>query len=318
MRRPITILVLGAFLLANSAAGQDAAAFDRWGKSMNDALVRFLPNASAFGMTVDPYPPFSGPATETYEYKGANSMLSKYPSYIVHQTWWVNDAELARQTAEVKKEKGAFKHERDAALQEFMKAHGDEMRAAQKAHLAEMEKLQKEGADLFNQGKMAQGQAVLGKLQELGAFAYPPYQTLTESLDKRQKELDDRERNLTNRRRKVSFQIHTNRTPTTTAPAFSPMKPAGTLAGHPFYRELRGNLNMGSWTETMVDLAVFLGPAGYQNPKIQIGHRELVVKSIVVWAWIESRPDTIQADETAARRVLESIDYNGLSKLIKP
>lgn len=157
---------------------------------------------------------------------------------------------------------------------------------------------------------------MLEKISKSGAFVYPAYQALTESFNTRQKELDDRERKLTSRRRSVSFQIHTNRTPTTTAPAFSP-KAAGTLAGHPFYRQVRGNFKMGDSTETMVDLAVFLGPPGYQNPIIQIGHRELAVKSIIVWAWIGSRPDTIQADEAAARKVLESIDYKGLSALIE-
>ena len=269
-------------------------------------------------MTVDPSRPFSGPATETYEYKGTNSVVHKYPSYIVHQTWWFNDAELARQTADLKKEKDAFKQESDAALQEFMKAHGAEMKAAETTHLAEMQKLSKEGADLFTQGKTQQGQAVLEKLQKLGPFVYPPYQQLTESLNKRQSEIADRERRLQNRRRKVSFQIHANRTPTTTAPAFTLMRPAGTMAGHALYRQVRGDTNMGGWAEAFVDLAVLLAPPGYENPKVKIGHRELVVKSIVVWAWIESRPDTIQADEAAATKVLESVDYNGLAKFIEP
>jgi len=33
---------------------------------------------------------------------------------------------------------------------------------------------------------------------------------------------------------------------------------------------------------------------------------------------IESLPDKIQADEAAARKVLESINYDGLAKLIAP
>jgi hypothetical protein len=55
-----------------------------------------------------------------------------------------------------------------------------------------------------------------------------------------------------------------------------------------------------------------------KNPKVRIGHGELAVRSIVVWAWIESRPDTTQTDEAAARKVLQSINYDGLSKLIEP
>ena len=65
-------------------------------------------------------------------------------------------------------------------------------------------------------------------------------------------------------------------------------------------------------------LAVFLGPPGYENPKIRIGHREFAVKTIVVWAWIESHPNTVKADEAAVRKVLESMDYDGLAKLIEP
>jgi hypothetical protein len=38
----------------------------------------------------------------------------------------------------------------------------------------------------------------------------------------------------------------------------------------------------------------------------------------VVSAWIESLPDKIQADEATVKKVLESVDYDGLSKLIQP
>jgi hypothetical protein len=75
---------------------------------------------------------------------------------------------------------------------------------------------------------------------------------------------------------------------------------------------------MGGWIDTTVDLAVFVGPAGYQNPKVKIGTRQFAAKSIAVWAWIQSRPDTIQADKAAAKRVLESVDYNGLARLVEP
>jgi hypothetical protein len=143
-------------------------------------------------------------------------------------------------------------------------------------------------------------------------------QALTEPYDKHQKDMDARERQLTNRKRQVSFQIHTNRTPTTTAPRFTRIKPAGTLAGHPFYRQDEGNSKAGDWDASFVHLAVFLGPPGYVNPKTKIGHREFVVKSIVVWAWIQSHANTIMADEATARKVLESMDYDGLAKLIQP
>ena len=315
MRKQITILALGALLLATSAVAQDTATWDRWAKATGDALARFLPNAKPFGMTVDPYPPFSGAANETYTYKGADSMVHRYPSYIVHQTWWYDDAELARQTADFQREQEAFKQGAQKRLEEFNRVHGADMKAWDKSQREQMDNLQKQGAPLLQQGKYEE----YGKLMEkYKPSVYPPYKELTDSLNKRQDEMTERGRKLENRRRHVSFQIHTNRTPTTTAPAFMGMKPAGTLAGHLFYRQLRGNWDMGGWTETLVDVAVFVGPPGYENPKVKIGHRELTTKSIVVWAWIESRPDTIQADEAAARKVLESINYDGLAKLIAP
>jgi len=315
-QRQLAILAIGTLLLTNSVAGQDADAMSRWGQTTGDALVHFLPNASPWGMSVDPSPLFSAFANETYDYKGANSMVRKYPSYVVHQTWWFDDAGLARQVADLEKEKTALKQETEKAGEEFLRVHGAEMKAFEKAHLAEMETLSKQVADLTQQGKSEQAQAALKKLEGLSPV-YPPYQALTASLDKRQQELTDRERALTNRRRQVNFRIYTNRTSLTTAPKYAP-KPAGTLAGHPFYRQDEGNMKAGGWDTSLVDLAVYVGPPGWENPRVRIGRKELAVKCIVVWAWIESHLDTLKADEAAVRKVLESMDYNGLAKLIQP
>lgn len=316
-RRQLSILGLSALLLISSAAAQDADTWDRWGKTWGNALVRFLPNASPWGLTVDPYPLFRAFANETYVYKGSDSIVHKYPSYITHQTWWFNDAELSRQMADLEKEKAAAKQQFEKASDEFYSAHGAEMKAAEKAHLAQMDGLAKQIGDLAKQGKYDESQPLVKRLEALGPFVYPPFQALTESYDKHQKDMDERERQLTSRKRQVSFQIHTNRTPITTAPKFTGMKPAGTLAGHPLYRQEEGRAP-GDGDASWVDLAVFLGPAGYENPKVKIGHREFAIKTIVVWAWIQSHPNTVKADEAAVRKVLESMDYNGLAKLIEP
>jgi hypothetical protein len=314
MQRQFAILAFGTLLLANSAAAQDEDALSRWGEKTGDALVRFLPKAARWGLSVDPSPLFSAFANETYDYKGANSLVRKYPSYVVHQTWWFDDGELSRQLADLNKEKEASKQDTEKAMDEFSRLHGAEMKALEKAHLAEMETLAQQGADLAKQGKYDQAQAVM---QKITPFQYAPLDSLTKAIDKRQQDIADRERELANRRRQVNFRIYTNRTPTTTAPKFAP-KPAGALVGHPFYRQVEGNTNMGSRVESFVDLAVFVGPPGYENPKVKIGHKELAVKCIVVWVWIESRPDTIRADEATVRKVLESMDYDGLAKLIEP
>jgi len=314
----LTMLAFGAVLLANFSAAQDADTYDRWEKTWGDTLVRFLPNASPWGLTVDPYPLFRAFANETYVYKGADSMVYKYPSYITHQTWWFDDPELSRQLADLEKEKAAAKQDFEKASDEFFAAHGTEMKALEKTHLEQMNALAKQAGDLATQGKYDEAEVVGKRLEKLGPFVYPPFQALIEPYDKHQKDMDDRGRKLTNRKRQVSFQIHNNRTPTTTAPKFTGMKPAGTLAGHPLYRQDGGDSKAGDWGEYEVNLAVFLGPPGYVNPKIRIGHREFAIKTIVVWAGIESHPATIKADEATVRKVLESMDYDGLAKLIEP
>jgi hypothetical protein len=37
-----------------------------------------------------------------------------------------------------------------------------------------------------------------------------------------------------------------------------------------------------------------------------------------VWACIQSRRDTVKADEAIVRKLLEKVDYDGLSRLMEP
>jgi hypothetical protein len=299
-------VVVCSFLLTASATAQDDEAVSRWGKATGDALVHFLPDAAPWGLSPDPSPIFNAFANDTPH---------KYIALVVHQTWWFDDAELSRQMADVKKKSEALKQEEEETLKEFLRVHGAEMEALKKAHQAEMDTLTKQSADLVRQGKYEEAGPIL---QKLTPFRYAPYESLAESFDKRKQETVDSDRELSDCRRSVGFRIYTNRTPSTTAFAY-PTKPMGTLAGHPFYRQDGGTMKMGGHrVESIVNLAVFLGPPRYQNPRTKLGQSELAVKCIVVWAWIESRPDAIQADEATARKVLESMDYEGLSKLIEP
>lgn len=197
-------------------------------------------------------------------------------------------------------------------MEEWNKVHGAEYRTLNKELMDLAQQLAKQGKylDLSKRGQNSQADAILQKIDAIR----PPLA----SFDKRQEVFKEREDLLTGHRRQVSFRIYTNRTPSTTAFAY-PAKPMGTLAGHPFYRQDGGTIRMGGdRVESIVNLAVFLGPSGFQNPHANLVDRQLSVKCIVVWAWIESRPDTIQADEATARKVLEKIDYDGLSKMIEP
>lgn len=314
MKTRNVVFAILAVLAALPACAQDRDALSRWAEESDKELVRFLPNASQWNMTVDPDPLFSGPANETYDYKGVNSIVTKYPSYVVHQDWWYNDPALAQEQSDLQREKSEFKQEEERKLQEFEQMHSAEMKAWDDDQKAKQNALVQQADPLLKQGKYEEAGKIL---KSFTPQPYAPFKELADSIDKKQKEMDERDRALQIRRRMVTFQIQTNRTPTTTAPAFHPA-PLGTLAGHPFFRQVRGTLDMGGRKQTLVDLAVFVGPPGYVNPKVKIGERQLAVKSVVVWAMVQSLPNSIDADEAAARKVLESVDYNGLSALIQP
>jgi hypothetical protein len=233
----------------------------------------------------------------------------------VHKTWFFGDPELFKELEQVRNDKAALRKEMDAAVEEFGKAHGAEMQALEKSHSAEMEEAAKRAQALFQQGKYEEGKAVLEKIKP---FHYEPVDSWSAPYEKRQKDLDQREQELLARRRSVSFRIYTNRTPSTTAYAY-PAKPIGTLAGRTLYLQDRGTMNLTpGHTMAAADLAIFLGPANFHNPRVKLSETDPKVKCIVVWAWIESLPDTLGADEAAVKKVLEKIDYNGLSRLIEP
>jgi hypothetical protein len=303
---PLGILAAAALLLLSPAAAQDDEALSRWGQSTGEALVHFLPNAVPWGFSPDPSAIFNA---------FANDVPHKYITLVVHKLWWFDDAELSRQMTDLQKEKQSLKQEQERASEEFQRDHGAEMQALEKARVAEMQTLSKQAEELFRQGKYDEGRVVMDKIKP---FHYPPFFELTlASFDKRQQELTAREQELSRRRRQVSFRIYTNRTPSTTAFAY-PAKAIGTLAGRTLYRQSY-TIKMGKNYETAnSNLAVFLGPPGYQNPHVSLAERQPKVKCIVVWAWIESLPDKIQADEATVKKVLEAVDYDGLSTLIQP
>ena len=319
-------LAIASAILAPAGMAQDQDAMSRWGEATLDKLERFLPNAAPWGFT--PELPHSVSDFRAF----ANDTPHLYPALVTHKTWYFNDPALSRQLDEVSRQKQALKKELDEAIDQFMKAHGAEMEALNKKHLADaqsvshsnaeqIDALTKQAQDLFLQGKIQEGKAVLDKVSAIVAkdqdklqpVHYAPYDELTSSFNKKQQDLDDREKSLSGLRRTVNFRIYTNRKPWPTAFGI-PTKAIGTLAGHTLYRQDRGNLSGSVW----VDLAIFLGPENFQNPQVKLGESDLKVKCIAVWAWIQSRPDTIVADEAGVKRVLASIDYDGLAKLIEP
>jgi len=331
MHRQIFSVAAISLLLALSATSQEQDAMMHWGEATVEKLAGFLPNATPWGFTADS----SNPAPD---FKGfANDVPHRYIALTTNKTWYFDDPELSKQLDQVHNEKDALKRETDTTLSEFMRVHGDEMEKLQKEHLATMEAashaqateitaLSKQAQELFQQGKSQEAQAVLSKISaitqsnqnKLTPFHYEPLEQMNASFQKRQDDLTERERELLSRRRSVEFTIFTNRTPSNAAFGI-PVKPIGVVAGRTLYLQDRGLMTMGgSHRHAFVNLIVYLGPENLQNPHVQLGQSELKVKSIVVAGWIESRAETLEADEATVKKVLATIDFNRLSALIEP
>ncbi|HKW62803.1 MAG TPA: hypothetical protein VJN89_09685 [Candidatus Acidoferrum sp.] len=302
-------MTLAMLLLATPGAAQDQDALTRWGDATLDKLEPFLPDASRWGFI----PELPGRPSDFKAF--ANQGSHKYLALLVHKTWYFGDVKLFREIEEVRKAKAALRTETDATLEELGKTHRAELEAQQKAYSVEMDALTKQAQALFQQGKYEEGKAVIAKVkpfQDSGALA------LAESFSKREQELYDQENELLARRRSVSFRIYTNRTPSTTAFAY-PTKAAGTLARRTLYRQDMRKVDAGpGHTESLVNYAIFLGPENFQNPHAALRDSQLKVKCIVVWAWIQSRADTVQSDEALVIKVLATMDYDGLAKLVEP
>jgi len=167
--------------------------------------------------------------------------------------------------------------------------------------------------DFIKEGKYEELSKLGDPPKNLGPFVYPPEKAFTDAYNAEQKDRDDQARALESKRRSVEFAIYANRTPTATAPKFHP-KPTAILAGHPLWRQDEGKIN--GPTTLFLDLAVSLGPPKFEMPQVLIAHKELAVKTIVVWAFLQTRDDTTAADEAVVRKIMEFIDYQGLAKLI--
>jgi hypothetical protein len=301
MRKQLAFLTVGAALLLSPAVAQDQAAESRWIEATGENLTRFLPDATSAGLT-----------PEQYIFKGAaNDSPHKYICVLAHRYWQFDDAELSRQLEEAGQQEESLNQEIGDSAKQFMKAHAAEIEANKKR----IQALQNQYGDLMKAGKYEQGKALIEKVAELQN--QNPLTVLAHSFDKRSEEIAERKRHLSGQWRNVNFRLGTNRTLASSIPNFD-LQPSGTLAGRPLYREQKIERMPTDRELATVGLAIFLGPPGYQNPRVKLGESELAVKCIFVWAWIQSRPDTVKADEAIVRKILEKVDYNGLSRLIEP
>ncbi|HMK86853.1 MAG TPA: hypothetical protein VK437_12920 [Steroidobacteraceae bacterium] len=300
------------------ARAQGNEALQSWGEATGAALIRLLPKAGP-GLSATPAPVLSAFANDGYGYKGPQPIVHRYPTYRVSQEWTFDDPELDQKIAAVRAQAKAEQDEYPRKLEEFRRAHAADRQAAEQAYQVEHAKAEQEMAartaklnELIKEGKYSE----VGKLgdppQNLGPFVYAPERAFQDAADARSKDLDQRARALESSRRAVEFWIYTNRTPESTQGRHPTA--AGTLAGHPLFRETNPRLNTPS--SELLNLGVLVG-----SPDVEVAQAPstaLAVKAISVWAFLRTRPETAAADEARVRKILESGDYPGLAKLIAP
>jgi len=287
-------------LFLSPAGTQDPAAQSQWIDATSEKLARFLPDATAAGLT-----------PEQYIFKGAaNDSPHKYMCVMAHRYWTFDEPELTRQVEELKQQYESLKQELLVSTKQFDADRKADIDAAKK----QIQVMQDQYEQLMKEGKYKEGVGLAEKMGDLRT--HEPEAAFIHSFDKRFEQIEERRRYLAGRWRNVNFRFGTNRTLATAIPSFH-LQPSGTLAGHPLFREQKMDQLTPEHVLATVGLAVYLGPAGYQNPHVKLGEADLAVKCIFVWAWIQSRPDTVQADEALVRRILEKVDYDGLSALIE-
>jgi hypothetical protein len=298
-KRLAALATIGLLLLMPAAA-QDPAAQSQWIDATCEKLARFLPDATSAGLT-----------PEQYIFKGAaNDSPHKYICVLAHRFWQFDDPELSHQIDELKQQEKSLTQQLEDSTKQFEKDHKAEIDAAKK----QIQVLQNQYEELMKQGKYKEGLELADKIADLRT--HEPEAVFIHSFDKRSDQIEERRRYLSGRWRTVNFRLGTNRTLVTAIPSFH-LQPSGILAGHLLYREQKFDRLTPDHVLATVGLAIFLGPPGYQNPRVKLGESELALKCIFVWAWIESRPDTVQAYEAIVRKILEKMDYEGLSRLIE-
>jgi hypothetical protein len=134
-----------------------------------------------------------------------------------------------------------------------------------------------------------------------------------EEAEKLRKRLKD----LVDGQRKLAFRLGGNETLVALNGVRKNVIPrSGTLKGRPFYRYTQTRTRNPLLPEH-VYLAVLVGPENFKNA-LQGGTLRADLKTIWVSVSIESTPQSIIADEAIARQLLETVDYDGLARLLTP
>lgn len=283
MNKQLMTLAVGIVLLTSSGFAQEDPMV-QWGKATTEKISHFLPQPAARFIPHEPGKPNGKNDIETSF--GNMDLNFKYLIPRAEQTWWYDDPDLAKQIAATEKEKANLEQSQQQNSQ---------------SQAADIGALQKQYNDLLRQNKMTEAHAVAAKIEQV-----------TAGDEAKSQALDDRLSKLHSRARSLRIQIIGNETLAINAGYH--LAPSGSLAGRPLYR---GTAKSNGPDSQTVYLLVYAGPAGFQNPPVN-GASIVGLKCFVVMADLESRANTVQADEAAAKQLLASIDYNGLTKLITP
>jgi hypothetical protein len=283
MSARVLALLTAGLMLSGPAAPQESTSAT-WGQATAAKLSRFLPKPVPGLVSNAPWDQEADNHVDLSVGFDA-SVSTKSTAYVVSravQKWWFDDPELFHEVASVE---SARKSSDQKGLDNA------------RAHLEELKALQKQAQELASKGQTKELQVVIEKIKALAGGA-------------RNQEMSDRLRTLRGSARSLDIHIEANASVADTLDAS--VRPNGTVQGRPLYRVVwPGPVQPMTW----VNLGVNIGPPGFRNPST--GGSKSVLRHVLVWARIASRPDTVTSDEALARQLLATIDYAGLAKLIE-
>lgn len=299
-RERVLICAVSGLLFSNVVAdAQSPQGIVAWAKTTGESLTRFLPSPvpGLIPRMSRDSTNYNQPNADSGYGEGSRGNEVGYIPIFVTQNWRYDEPELVQQAAA----------SRDKSMSDA-KQQAKDIQDYQKAHAAEIKEVQKQMADLARAGRYQEMQEAQKKLM---ALMSPPGSG---------KNLDAPDPLKRARSLNVLIIANETRLPSTgfiggNIPG-NMMTAAGALKGHPLYRYTKHRDDFGALSEQVV-LAVFLGPAQFHESFPANSNLIGKLKCISVRVNVQSRPDTAKADEQLARQLLETIDYDGLAKLIE-
>lgn len=133
-----------------------------------------------------------------------------------------------------------------------------------------------------------------------------------------QNALEDEEERLKKSVRRLTAEIRINGEAPSPRGVEKAATRAGTVSGYPVYRFAFTDSSYEP-TPAGVRLAIMIGPEGFKNPRVKDNSTMLTeARTAVVSVSVQSRAETIAADEATARALLSRVDVKAIAALLKP